>query len=129
MNATRNLDLIVFHLVRTSAAQRYGSRRTVESFFQSDHDIGFDVGPTFGSRLTSAESTESRSAATAAEERFEEVAESSSAKFELDPAVTAPLVKSAFGWLCPPSPRRLKSARPVPIRAKLIVLLSLLRIA
>src|SRR5207249_11612140 len=65
----------------------------------------------------------------AAEERFEEVAESSSAKFELDPAVTAPLVKSAFGWLCHPSPRRLKSARPVPIRAKLIVLLSLFRVA
>src|SRR4030095_1249223 len=96
VNAAWNLDLIVFHLIRTGPAQGNGSCRAVESFFQSDPDIGFAVGPTFGSRLTSAESAESSPAATAAEKRFEEVAESSSVKFELDPAVAAPaLIKSA----------------------------------
>src|SRR5207244_7055375 len=129
VDAARNLDLIVFHLVRPGAAQRNRPGRTVESFFQRDHDVGFHVGPAFGCRLTPAESTESRSAAPAAEKRFEEIAESSSAKFELDPAVTAPLVKSAFGGVCPPSRRRLKSARPVPIGPELIVLLPLFRVA
>src|SRR5258705_3112053 len=129
VNTTWNFDLIVFHLVRAGPAQGNGSRRAVESFFQSDHDIGFDVGPTFGCRLTSAESAESRSAATAAEKRFEEVAESSSVKFELDPAVAATvLIKSASRLLRFPSGRRLKSTGLIPIRAKLVVFLSFFRI-
>jgi hypothetical protein len=101
----------------------------VESLFQSDHDIGFDVGPTFSRRLTSAEPAESRSAATAAEKRFEEVAKASSAKFELhSTAVAAPLVKSAAGRLCAPLRRWLKSARLIPVGAKLVIFLSFLRI-
>src|SRR5207247_10045192 len=62
--------------------------------------------------------------------RFEEITESSSPKYGLPPAATpAQLVKSAVRWLGAPVGGRLKSARSVPIRPELIVLLTLLRIA
>src|SRR5882724_11699771 len=132
VNAARDLNLIIFHFIRASAAQRDCSGRSVQCFFKCDHDVGFDIGATFRCRLTSAKSTESRTAAATAEECFEEVAESRSVELELNSAaIAAPLIKSAAGLLSLPLParRRLEPARSIPIRAKLIVFLALFRIA
>src|SRR5437870_10476301 len=96
MNAARDLNLIIFHFIRASAAQRDCSGRSVQRFFKCDHDVGFDIGATLRRRLTSAKSAESRTAATASEKCFEEVAETCSIEFELNSAaVAAPLIKSA----------------------------------
>src|SRR4029453_19026288 len=101
----------------------------MQRFFEGHHDVRFHIGAALRGRLASAESTESRSAPTAAEKRFEEVAESSSVKFELDPAVAATvLIKSASRLLRSPFRRRLKSTRLIPIRAKLVVFLSFFRV-
>src|SRR5215218_6504270 len=97
VNAARNFDLIAFYFVRTGAAQRNCPRRSVQRFLQRNHDIGFYIGAAFRRGLASPESAESRSSAAATEKRFEEIAESCPAKFELDTtAVAAPSVKSAF---------------------------------
>src|SRR5438128_312526 len=133
VNSARNLNLIIFHLVRPGPTQRNRSGRAVKSFFERDHDVSFHVCPAFRRRLTPAESAESRSAAPTAEKRFEEIAEPSSAKFELDAAIFSttplPLLKPAAWLLRSPTGWRLKSARLVPTSAELIVLLALLRIA
>ena len=101
----------------------------MQRFFQRNHDVGFDIGPALRCGLTSAESAESGTAATAPEERFEEIAEAGAAEFELHAAtVASPLVKSAAGLLSfplLPAGWRLKSAGPVPIRSELIVFLAL----
>src|SRR5207302_3897061 len=81
----------------------------------------------FGGCFASTESTESRTAATAAKKSFKKIAESGAVEFKLDTAATR-LIKSTAG-LTAPLRRRLKSARLVPIGAELIVLLALLRIA
>src|SRR5438093_3991517 len=121
MNAARDLNLIILHFIRASAAQRDCSCRTVQCFFKRDHDIGFDIGAALCRRLTSTESAERRATTAAAEECFEEVAESGSVELELNSAaVSAPLIKSATGLLLSPFPlplgRRL-TARSIPIRA------------
>src|SRR5438105_7165852 len=84
----------------------------------------------FGGCFASTESTESRTAATAAKKSFKKIAESGAVEFKLDTAATvaARLIKSTAG-LTAPLRRRLESARLVPIGAELIVLLALLRIA
>src|SRR5207249_271216 len=105
MNAARDLNLIILHFIRASAAQRDCSGRSVQRFFKRDHDIGFDIGAALCRRLTSTESAESRAAAATAEECFEEVAESGSVELELNSAtVAAPLIKSAAGLLLSPFP-------------------------
>src|SRR5213594_3719776 len=92
----------------------------MERFLERNHDVRFDITPALGCCLASAEPNK----------RLEEIAEPGSAKFEFDPAVAAPiLIKSAARLLRPPSGTGLKSTRLIPIRAKLIVFLSLLRIA
>ena len=102
----------------------------MERFFERDHNVRFDIAPAFGCRRTSAKPAESRSAAAAAEKRLEEIAEAGSAKLEFDSAVAASVsIKSTSGLLRSPSRRWLKSARPIPIGAKLIVFLSFFRIA
>src|SRR5439155_6967659 len=73
VNASWNLYLVIFHFVRAGSTQRDCSRRSMQRFFQRNHDVGFDVGPALRRGLTSAESAESRTAAAAAEERFEEI--------------------------------------------------------
>src|SRR5206468_1061172 len=75
MNTPRDLDLVIFHLVRASSAQRDCSSRSVQRFFKRDHDVRFDICATLRRRLTSAKSAESRAAAPATEKCFEEVAE------------------------------------------------------
>lgn len=131
MNALRDLDLITFDLVRVPAAQGNISLRTVERFFQRDHDVGLDVASAFGASLPLTErgATESR-LTSAAEKRFKEIAEARATKFEIDPAAVARGVstKPAAG-LRIPARRRLKSPRLIPIRSELIVLLPFLRIA
>src|SRR6266487_1410503 len=96
----------------------------------SDLDVRFHIAPALRCCLTSTESAKSRSPATTAENRLEKIAEPGSAKFEFDPAAVAPvLIKSAARLLRAPSRRRLKSTWLIPIRAKLIIFLSLFRIA
>src|SRR5438876_11522277 len=132
MNPPRDLDLVIFHLVRASSAQRDCSSRSVQCFFKRDHDVRFDICATLRCRLTSAKSAESRAAAPATEKCFEEVAESCAIKLELNAAaVAAPLIKSAAGLLSLPLPlrRRLEPARSIPIGAELIIFLALFRVA
>src|SRR5881397_515037 len=73
MNAARDLNLIIFHLIRASPAKRDCSGRSVQRFFKCNHDVGFDIGAALRRRLTSAKSAESRAAAAATEKRFEEI--------------------------------------------------------
>ena len=102
----------------------------MQRFFQRDHDIGFDIRSTLRRGLTSAKSSECRAAATAAEKRFEEIAESRSPELELDPAtIAAPLMKPTARLLRFPAGWRLEPARPIPIGAELIVFLTFFRIA
>src|SRR5882724_9881317 len=129
-NSTRDLDLIILDFARACPTQRNRSRRSVQRFFQCNHDVGLDIGSALGSRLTSAKSAESRAAAAASEKGFEKVAESGTAELELNAtAIAAPLVISAFRWLWAPLWRRLESARSVPICAELIVFCTFLRVA
>ena len=90
----------------------------MQGFFKCDHDIGFNIGSTLRRGLTSAKSAESRAAAAAAEKRFEEIAETSATKFELDAAtIAAPLIKSTAGLLLPfplPAGRRLGQGQRAP---------------
>src|SRR5207237_278133 len=129
-NATRDFNLIIFNFVRACPAQRDRSRRSVQRLFQSDHDIGFDIGPALGRCLTSAKSAKCRAAAAATEKRLEEVAESGPTELKLHAtAVAAPLIISSFSRLRAPLWRRLETARLIPIRAELIVLFPFLWIA
>ena len=102
----------------------------MERFLECNEDVRFDIGAAFRRRFPSTEPAESRTSAPAAEECFEEIAESRSAKFKLNPAaaIAAPLLKSTTR-LTAPLRRRLKSTGLVPVRAELIVFLALLRIA
>src|SRR6266704_1156270 len=75
MNAARNFDLIIFDFVGASATQRNRARRSVQRFFKRDQNVGFDIGSAFGRCFAPAESAESRAPASAAEKRFEEIAE------------------------------------------------------
>src|SRR6266404_4691649 len=132
MNAARDLNLVIFHFIRAGPAQRDCSGRSVQRFFKCDHDVGFDIGATLRSRLTSAKSAESRAAAATAEKCFEEVAEPRSVELELNSAaIAAPLIKSAAGLLSLPLPvgRWLEPTRTIPIRAELIVFFTLFGIA
>src|SRR5438034_1440132 len=85
-DAAGNLDLILFHLVRTGAPQRHGPRRALQRFLECDHNVRFHVGATLGCRSTSAEPAEGGTTASAAKKRFKEIAESSSSELELNPA-------------------------------------------
>src|SRR5438876_1216593 len=132
MNTPRDLDLVIFHLVRASPAQRDCSSRSVQRFFKRDHDVRFDIGATLRRRLTSAKSAESRAATAAAEKRFEKIAEAGSVELELNAAaVAAPLIKSAAGLLSLPLPvrGRLEPARSIPIGAELNIFFPFLGIA
>src|SRR5437764_3994484 len=101
----------------------------MQCFLQRHQNIGFHISAAFRGCFAAAESTESRTATTAAEKRFKEIAESGPVEFKLDAAaIAARLIKSTAG-LTAPLRRRLKSARLVPIGAELIVLLALFRIA
>src|SRR5512132_697562 len=130
-DAAGNLDLILLYFVRTGAPQRHGPCRAVQRFFECDHNIRFHIGATLGCRRASAEPAECGTTTSAAKKRFEEIAEPGSAELELTSAaaIAAPLIKPAAGLLALPLRRRLETARPIPIRAKLIVLLPLFRIA
>src|SRR6266478_3398547 len=93
----------------------------MERLYERYHDVRFHIAPALRCCLTSTES---------AKNRLEKIAEPGSAKFEFDPAAVAPvLIKSAARLLRAPSRRRLKSTWLIPIRAKLIIFLSLFRIA
>src|SRR2546430_17150886 len=103
----------------------------MERFFQRDHDVGLDVASAFRAALALTERTATESRLTsAAEKRLEEIAEARAAKFEIDAAAVARRVTTkAAARLRVPSWRRLESARLVPVRAELIILLPLFRIA
>src|SRR4029450_8388404 len=122
-DAAGNLDLILLYFVRTGAPQRHGPRRTVERFFECDHNVRFYIGAAFGCRSASAEPAECGMTTPAAKKPFEEIAEPSSAELELNSAaaITAPLIKPAPRLLSLPLGRGLETARPIPIRAELIV--------
>jgi len=129
VNAARNFDLIIFDFVGPGAAQRNRAGRSVQRFLERDHNVCFNIRSALGGCFASTKSAESRAAASAAEKRFEEIAESGAAELELNSAaVTAPLIRSAAG-LTAPLRWRLESARLVPIGAELILFLALLRIA
>src|SRR4030095_6669402 len=124
MDTARDLNLVLFYFVGARPAQRHGARRTMQRFFQCDHDVGFDISATFSCSLSPAASPESRPAAAAAKERLKEIAKAGAIELKLSPAIAAPLVESAAGLLAPallPAGRRLESARSIPIRTKLIV--------
>src|SRR5436305_13634354 len=103
----------------------------MQRFLKGDHDVCFHIGPSLGCRTAPAEPTECGSAASAAKKRFEEIAEPSPTKLELDaaPSIASPLIKSAAGLLTLPLRRGLETAWPVPIGPKLIIFRPLLRIA
>src|SRR6516162_9573726 len=101
----------------------------MERFLERDHDVRFHIGPTLCGCTAPAKPAESRTAAPAPKKSLEEIAESSSAKLKFHTsAIAAPLIKSAAGLLSLPLRWRLETAGPVPIRAELIVFLSLFRI-
>ena len=102
----------------------------MQRFFKRDQNVGFDIRSALCGCFASAESTECRAAAAAAEKSFEKIAEPSPTEFKLHAAatVTTPLIKSSTG-LTAPLRRRLESARLVPVGAELIVFLALLRVA
>src|SRR5205085_10304825 len=74
--------------------------------------------------------TETSLAAAAAEKCFKEIAETRSAEFEFHATVAGSITLESSPSSPPvPAWRRLKSTRLIPIRAQLVVLLPLLRIA
>src|SRR6267378_6082605 len=101
----------------------------MQRFFECDHNVRFDIASAFCRRLTPTESAKSRPATSATEKCLEEIAEPGPAKLELNPAAVAVAIESSSRLLRSPSGRRLESPGLVPIRAELIVLLALLRIA
>src|SRR5437868_10477342 len=127
----RDFHLIGFNLLRSRPPQRNLPRRSMESFLKTDHDIGFNIAPALRCALAMAKSAKSRAATTTSKKRLKEIAETSSTEFEVDaasiaptPLVIAPRLRTAapIWW-------RLKSARLIPIRAKLIVFLPFLGVA
>ena len=92
----------------------------MQRLFKRYHDVGFNIGPTLCRSLTATEPAESRSAASTAKKRFEEIAEPGSIELELNAAaIAAPLIKSAAGLLRSllPARRWLEPAGPIPIRS------------
>src|SRR4051812_32713017 len=88
--ALRNFNLIAFHLVRISSTQRDGPLRSVERFLECDHNVRFDITPSFGATLTLPEWTATKTGlASSAEKRFKEIAEPSPSEFKVDPATLA----------------------------------------
>src|SRR5437867_4266946 len=55
-NSTRDLDLVILDFVRACPTQRDRSRRSVQRFFQCNHDVGLDICPTLRSCLASTQS-------------------------------------------------------------------------
>jgi len=86
VNAARDFDLVIFHFVRAGASQRNCSRRSVQRFFERDHDVRFHIAAALSGRLASAESTERRSSPAAAEKCLEEIAEAGAAEFKFNAA-------------------------------------------
>ena len=106
VHATRDFDLVGFHFLGTAAPQRDLAGGTVQRFFQRDHDVGLDILPAFRRRRTPAEAAaERRLAASAAEERFEKIAEPGPAEFKLHAAAVA----AADRRKPPPAPPRPQS--------------------
>ena len=130
VHATGDFYLIGFHFVRTAASQGDGALRSMQSFFERDHNVRFDITAAFRAGRSLPKATESRATLPPTEKCFEEIAEAGAAKFELDPAVPAAVTMKPSAMLsASPTGRRLKSSRLIPIRAELIVFLPLLRIA
>src|SRR5438552_1236756 len=129
-HTARNLDLIMLYLIRAGSAQGHGPHRTVQRFFQGDHNVRFHIGAAFGCRSASAKPAECGSASSSTEKCLEEIAEPGPAELELDTAAVAtPLIKSAAGLLSFPLWWWLEAALPIPIGSKLIIFLPLLRVA
>src|SRR5213078_1573524 len=57
-DAAGNLDLILFHLLRTGSPQRYGPRGAVQCFLECDHNVRFHIRAAFGCRSAPAEPAE-----------------------------------------------------------------------
>ena len=132
VHAFRNFYLIRFDLVRIAPAQRNGPFRSMERFLERDHDVGFDVAaPLRPSRpLSKTAAAKTTLPASAAKKRLEEIAESGSAEFEFNAAISAAVTaESSARLLRAPSRWWLKSSRLIPVRAELVVLPPLLRIA
>src|SRR6202030_1256285 len=121
MDAARNSYLVGFNLVRTWAAQRNRPRRSVQRFLERHQNVGLDICSAFRCRFASTKSSERRPSASAAEERFKEIAEAGAAEFKLHAAVTvsAPLMKSAARLSAAPVRRRLKSGGLVRVGGEL----------
>jgi hypothetical protein len=103
----------------------------VERFFKRDHDVSFHVTAPFRFGSPSPKTAPANTAPTpsATKKCLEEIAESSATEFEFNPSIPRPIAIESSTWLLSVPPRwGLKSARLVPIRAKLIVLFALLRI-
>jgi hypothetical protein len=104
----------------------------VERFLERNHDVRLDVAAAFrGASTLPKWATAKTGLASTAKKLFEEITETSAAEFEFDAAVVAGRVatESAARLLRAPTRWRLKSPRPVPISAQLVVFLPLLRIA
>src|SRR5436190_6379315 len=98
VNAARNFDLIIFDFVGAGAAQRNRAGRSVQRLLKRDHNVSFDIRSALGGCFSSTESAESRPAAAAAEQSFEEIAKSGPTELELNFfAITVPLTRSATG--------------------------------
>src|SRR5438132_5767225 len=90
MNTARNLNLIIFHLIRASPAKRDCSGRSVQRFFEWDHYVGLDIRAALGRCLAPAKPAKSGMATAAAEKCFQKVAESYSVELQLNAATSAP---------------------------------------
>src|SRR5947207_1733454 len=102
----------------------------MQRFFQWNHDIGLDVAAAFRWSLALAKPAKSRFTSTATKERLEEVAKACPAKLKFHTAIPAPVaMESTARLLRTPIRWRLKATGLIPVCAKLIVFLSLLRIA
>src|ERR1041385_311264 len=105
----------------------------MQRFLESDHDVGLDIGAPFRPRFAAAGSSKGRTTTTAAEKRFKEIAEPGAAELKFDAPILAaaplPSLRSAARRARAPTRWRLKAARLVPARAKLVIFLPLLRVA
>src|SRR5438874_2494735 len=102
----------------------------MERFFERDHDVGFDIAAALGSSrpLSKASSAKASRPASAAKKLLEKIAEAGPAEFEFHAAAVSSSVaaESATRLLRIPSRRWVEPARLIPIRAQLVVFLSLL---
>jgi len=115
------LTLIILDFVRARPTQRDRSRRSVQRFFQCNHDVGLDV----GSRSQSPDVRQIRRKPSGRgpppKKASKKVVNPRSAKLKLNATAIAAHGNIAFRWLWAPLWRRLESARLFPICAKLIV--------